>query len=95
VVRRGDNATDFNFYTKRALLAGVYSTTVLYWLNDKSAGAADSMGVPRPPDRRGDAGAEAARQGQRRHQPLPQPVPRGAARPPARIPRQDRAWLNR
>jgi ubiquinone biosynthesis protein COQ9 len=38
----GDNATDFNFYTKRALLAGVYSTTVLYWLNDKSTGAADS-----------------------------------------------------
>ncbi|HKP26493.1 MAG TPA: COQ9 family protein [Dongiaceae bacterium] len=38
----GDNATDFNFYTKRALLAGVYSATVLYWLNDKSAGAADS-----------------------------------------------------
>jgi ubiquinone biosynthesis protein COQ9 len=38
----GDNATDFNFYTKRALLAGVYSATVLYWLNDKSANAADS-----------------------------------------------------
>ena len=38
----GDTATDFNFYTKRALLAGVYSTTVLYWLNDKSAGSADS-----------------------------------------------------
>jgi ubiquinone biosynthesis protein COQ9 len=38
----GDNATDFNFYTKRALLAGVYSATVLYWLNDKSTGATDS-----------------------------------------------------
>ena len=38
----GDNSTDFNFYTKRALLAGVYSSTVLYWLNDKSAGAADT-----------------------------------------------------
>lgn len=32
----GDTATDFNFYTKRALLAGVYSSTVLYWLNDSS-----------------------------------------------------------
>lgn len=32
----GDTATDFNFYTKRALLAGVYGTTVLYWLNDES-----------------------------------------------------------
>src|ERR671922_1225977 len=38
----GDNSTDFNFYTKRALLAGVYSATVLYWLNDKSAGATDT-----------------------------------------------------
>jgi ubiquinone biosynthesis protein COQ9 len=34
----GDKATDFSFYTKRALLAGVYSATVLYWLNDKSDG---------------------------------------------------------
>ena len=38
----GDTATDFNFYTKRALLAGVYSTTVLYWLNDRSTGCADT-----------------------------------------------------
>ena len=32
----GDRSTDFNFYTKRGLLAAVYSATVLYWLNDKS-----------------------------------------------------------
>ena len=32
----GDNATDFNYYTKRGLLAGVYSATVLYWLEDRS-----------------------------------------------------------
>ena len=32
----GDRAADFNFYTKRALLAGVLSTTALYWLDDKS-----------------------------------------------------------
>jgi ubiquinone biosynthesis protein COQ9 len=38
----GDNATDFNFYTKRALLAGVYSSTVLYWLNDRSALSAET-----------------------------------------------------
>jgi ubiquinone biosynthesis protein COQ9 len=38
----GDTATDFNFYTKRALLAGVYSATVLYWLNDKSAGGLET-----------------------------------------------------
>jgi ubiquinone biosynthesis protein COQ9 len=38
----GDTATDFNFYTKRALLAGVYSSTLLYWLNDRSEGFADT-----------------------------------------------------
>src|SRR5881392_4319354 len=34
----GDTSTDFNFYTKRAILAGVYSSTLLYWLNDRSEG---------------------------------------------------------
>jgi ubiquinone biosynthesis protein COQ9 len=38
----GDKATDFSFYTKRGLLAGVYSATVLYWLNDKSEGSAQT-----------------------------------------------------
>ncbi len=38
----GDKATDFSFYSKRALLAGVYSATVLYWLNDKSDGFAET-----------------------------------------------------
>lgn len=38
----GDTATDWNFYTKRALLAGVYSSTLLFWLNDKSEGFADT-----------------------------------------------------
>ena len=32
----GDRATDFNFYTKRLTLAGVYSSTLLYWLDDAS-----------------------------------------------------------
>lgn len=32
----GDTATDFNFYTKRGLLAGVYGATVVHWLNDGS-----------------------------------------------------------
>ncbi len=32
----GDTSTDFNFYTKRLLLAAVYSSTLLYWLDDKS-----------------------------------------------------------
>jgi ubiquinone biosynthesis protein COQ9 len=32
----GDTSTDFNFYTKRAILAGVYSATLLRWFNDTS-----------------------------------------------------------
>jgi ubiquinone biosynthesis protein COQ9 len=32
----GDRSTDFSFYTKRGLLAGVYGSTVLYWLDDRS-----------------------------------------------------------
>lgn len=34
----GDTSTDYNFYTKRALLAWVYSSTFLYWLRDHSDG---------------------------------------------------------
>lgn len=34
----GDRSTDYNFYTKRGLLAWVYSTTLLYWLKDTSEG---------------------------------------------------------
>lgn len=36
----GDTATDFNFYSKRMLLAGVYAATLLHWLDDKSEGFA-------------------------------------------------------
>jgi ubiquinone biosynthesis protein COQ9 len=38
----GDSATDFSFYTKRATLAGLYSAAVLYWLDDRSDGFADT-----------------------------------------------------
>jgi ubiquinone biosynthesis protein COQ9 len=38
----GDTATDFNFYTKRALLAAVYSSTLLTWLDDRSPGLEES-----------------------------------------------------
>jgi ubiquinone biosynthesis protein COQ9 len=34
----GDTSTDYNFYTKRGLLALVYSSTFLYWLKDDSEG---------------------------------------------------------
>lgn len=33
----GDKSVDFNFYTKRATLAAIYSATLLYWLEDKSS----------------------------------------------------------
>ena len=32
----GDRSVDFNFYTKRGLLLGVYSTTLIFWLDDNS-----------------------------------------------------------
>ncbi len=38
----GDKSTDFNFYTKRGLLAAVYGTTLLYWLDDKSENCANT-----------------------------------------------------
>jgi ubiquinone biosynthesis protein COQ9 len=38
----GDTATDFNFYSKRGLLAGVLVSTTLYWLQDKSEGNQDT-----------------------------------------------------
>jgi len=34
----GDDAADFNYYTKRSLLLPVYTTTLLYWLNDEAEG---------------------------------------------------------
>lgn len=36
----GDQSSDFNYYTKRGLLAGVYSATLLHWLSDSSEGFA-------------------------------------------------------
>ena len=38
----GDTATDWNWYSKRGLLAGVLAATVLFWLNDKSEGHAET-----------------------------------------------------
>lgn len=31
----GDTSTDFNYYTKRLLLAGVITSTMLYWFSDE------------------------------------------------------------
>ncbi|MES1989595.1 MAG: COQ9 family protein [Pseudomonadota bacterium] len=38
----GDTSTDFNFYTKRAILAGVYSAVCITWFGDESEGYADT-----------------------------------------------------
>ena len=38
----GDTATDWNHYTKRGLLLGVYGTTVSVFLDDESEGWADT-----------------------------------------------------
>ncbi len=38
----GDSATDYNHYTKRTLLAGIYAATLLVFLDDESEGHADT-----------------------------------------------------
>lgn len=38
----GDKSVDFNYYSKRTLLCGVYSSTVLFWLSDESKGFKDT-----------------------------------------------------
>ena len=37
----GDISTDWNYYSKRILLASVYSSTVLYWMVDDGDGSGD------------------------------------------------------
>ena len=38
----GDTATDYNHYTKRALLAGIYAATLAVFVDDESEGKADT-----------------------------------------------------
>ncbi|MGH6922054.1 MAG: COQ9 family protein, partial [Geminicoccaceae bacterium] len=38
----GDKAEDYNYYTKRSLLAAVWTSTFLFWLEDRSDGFRDS-----------------------------------------------------
>jgi ubiquinone biosynthesis protein COQ9 len=38
----GDKADDYNYYSKRSLLAGVWTSTFLFWLEDRSEGFRDS-----------------------------------------------------
>ncbi len=39
----GDDATDFNHYSKRAILASVYASTLAVFAQDESDGFADSF----------------------------------------------------
>jgi len=38
----GDTSRDFNWYSKRAILSGVYASTLLFWLGDESADHGDT-----------------------------------------------------
>ncbi|MES2339856.1 MAG: COQ9 family protein [Pseudomonadota bacterium] len=38
----GDTATDYNHYTKRAILGGVYAATIQVFIDDESEGQADT-----------------------------------------------------
>ena len=60
----GDTSTDFNFYTKRGILAGVYGSTAMRWFNDTSDGRKAHRGIPRRPHRECDAVREVQGQGQ-------------------------------
>mgnify|MGYP001329488197 CR=1 FL=1 len=53
----GDKATDYNHYTKRAILGGVYAATLAVFADDASEGKADTHAFL---DRRIDASVEAS-----------------------------------
>lgn len=38
----GDTSSDYNYYTKRALLVAVHGATILYWLDDESEDFGDT-----------------------------------------------------
>ncbi|HJR82661.1 MAG TPA: COQ9 family protein [Sphingomicrobium sp.] len=38
----GDTSTDYNHYTKRMMLGGVYASTLLIWLDDQTEGWTDT-----------------------------------------------------
>ncbi len=43
----GDTSLDFNWYSKRATLAGVYGSSVLYWLGDQGDGTETTAFIDR------------------------------------------------
>ena len=59
----GDTSTDFNFYTKRGILAGVYGSVLVRWFNDTSEDESRHRGIPRRPHRECDAVREVQGEG--------------------------------
>lgn len=43
----GDTSDDYNWYSKRTILSGVYSSVVLYWLGDETGGEATNAFIDR------------------------------------------------
>jgi ubiquinone biosynthesis protein COQ9 len=41
-VALGDQSIDINYYSKRAILSGVYGSTALFWLGDTSPGQSET-----------------------------------------------------
>ncbi len=39
----GDRSADFSWYTKRAILTGIYTSTLLFWLHDGSEADAATL----------------------------------------------------
>ena len=39
----GDSSVDFNFYTKRLILSGIYSRVMLFFLNNDNQGELESL----------------------------------------------------
>ena len=68
----GDTSEDLNWYTKRATLAGVWASTVLFWSGDDSMNHADTMAFI---DRRIDDVMRIEKvKGQLRENPLTKPL---------------------
>ena len=59
----GDRSADWSWYSKRAILAGVYSTTLLYWLRDDSEDNEASLAFLESPSGRRRTDRQAAPQG--------------------------------
>ena len=78
----GDTSTDFNFYSKRAIVGSVYGATLLYWLRDDSEDLCRDLGLPRPPHRGRDANRKTEGPGARLHR---QPARPGAVSGPASL----------